>query len=129
MAERGKKSFLSKIILDTSMIIFSLFNVVPKIIYLIESEARLAKKNLVSLIILFLIAAAFITSIWLCILAMGFIYLISLHLSLLVSLSIIILINILLLIITCLLISRAKHQISFPETRHLLKTIHLRKDQ
>src|SRR5438128_1316819 len=105
MAEK-KNNFLIKFVIDSATFVFSLFKLVPNIISLIESEARSAGKSLIYLLLLYLIAGTLLTSIWLCLLAMCFVYFISLHLSWLLSLFIIVIINILLLVITALIISR-----------------------
>ena len=116
-----KNNFLSKFIIDISMFVFSLFKIVPNFILLIELEARSAGKSIIALLILYLIAGTLITSIWLCILAMCFVYFISLNLSWLLSLFIIVIVNILLLVITALVITKSKNNLSFEKTRNLLR--------
>lgn len=118
-----KDNYLSKIIIDSVMFVFSLFKFVPNFILLIELEARSAGKSIVSLLILYLIAGSLLTSTWLCIIAMCFIYFISLHLSWILSLLIIVIVNLLLLIITTLVVSKAKNNLSFEKTRQLLRNI------
>lgn len=118
-----KNNFLSKFVVDTAMFVLSLFKLIPNLILLVEMEVRDAGKSLIWLLILLLITGTLLTSIWLCILAMCFVYFISLHLSWLLSLFIIVIINILLLIITALIISKTTNHLSFKKTRQLLHNI------
>src|SRR5580658_1334262 len=119
-----KNNLLSKYIVDLAMCFFSLFKIIPNFILLVEIEARSAGKSIISLLIMYLIAGSLLTSVWLCMLAMCFIFFISSHLSWLLSLFIIIVINILLLIINMICILKSKDNLSFAKTRELLRNIH-----
>jgi hypothetical protein len=121
--EEKKNNFVTRFIIDFLMIVSSLFKFIPNLIFILEFEATAAGKSLVSLLMLYLIAGTLLTSTWLCLLSICFIYFISLHLSWLLSLFIIVIINLLLLIITGLMILRAKNILSFPQTRHMLQKI------
>ena len=123
MPEKNKGNFLSKFLFDLVMIVLSLFKVIPNLIVLIEFEAALARKNLISLIVLFIFAVSLLTSLWLCLFAMCFIYFISLHMSYLTSIFITFLVNFVLLLIILLMISRIQNHLTFPKTRQLLRTI------
>ena len=102
MANR-KNNFLSKRLIELAIFVFSLFKLIPNIISLVEQEAASARRSLVSLLILYLIAGALLTSTWLCVLAMCFVYFISLHLSGLLSIFILVVINLLCLILIAML--------------------------
>lgn len=101
-----KKRSLSAIILDMVMLIPNLMNVVQHTTTLIKSEARLAIKNIVMLVMLGIISALLLVSTWLGILAMLFIYLVSLHLSEMIALMFVLLINILFFMIVLLLLKK-----------------------
>ena len=120
MANR-KNNFLSKCLIDVAIFIFTLFKLIPNLISLVELEAHAAKKSLISLLILYLIAGSLLTSTWLCILAMSFIYLISLNLSWLLSIFIIVAINVMLFILVAIMIMKSKKNLSFSRTRQLLR--------
>jgi hypothetical protein len=122
MAEK-KNNSITRFIVDMLMIASSLLKCIPKFLYILESEAAAAGRGLIYLVVLHSVAIALLMSTWSCLLLMCFIYFISLHLSWLLSLFIIIIINILLLIIIGLVISRTITNLSFSQTRHLLKKI------
>lgn len=121
MANKTKNHFLSRSLINIAIFIFSLFREIPSFISLIELEANAAAKSLSSLLVMYLIAGSLLTSTWLCILAMIFMYLVSLHLSFLLSIFIIIVINILLIILTTLAVKRSKSKVSFAKSRQILR--------
>ena len=118
---KTKSNFLSKYVMDMAIFVFTLFKSIPNLISLIEIEANTARKSFVLILILYLIAGVLLTSTWLSILAMFFIYLVSLHLSSMASIFIIIAINILLLAVITVMILKSKKNLSFPKTRRLLR--------
>jgi hypothetical protein len=123
MPEKKNKNFLSKFVIRSSMLAFSIFKIIPNLISLIQAEAHLAKKSLVYFIILYLLAGSLLTSFFLCLFAMCFFYLISLQISFLVSLFIIGMINFILLLMILLIVYKVKNTLTFPETRELLRHI------
>jgi hypothetical protein len=118
---KTKSNFLSKYVMDKAIFIFTLFKSIPNLIALIEIEANAARKSFVLILILYLIAGVLLTSTWLSILAMYFIYLVSLPLSSMASIFIIIAINIFLLGLIIAMILKSKKNLSFPKTRRLLR--------
>ena len=119
----NKKSTSINKLINTAIFMFSIFKLVPNLFALIEMEARAAKKSLASLLFIYLIAASLLTSLWLSILAMGFIYLISLQLSHLQAIFIIVFINLLLLIVTMLIAANTKKGLGFAKTRQIVRSI------
>lgn len=120
----GKKNnFIMRSIIDLFTIVSSIFKFISNFMHVFEVEASEARKNLVLLILLLLVSLTLFVSIWVCLLLMCFLYFVSLHLSWMFSLAIIVILNILLLIITVLVMLRAKNNLSFPQTRHLIRKI------
>ena len=100
-----------------------LFRTINQFLSLIESEAALAKRKIIILFICMILFFSLIFSTWLCLLAMFFVYLISLKLSLVFSLLITFILNILLLIISGLIILNLKNGLLFPKTREILSLL------
>ena len=99
------------------MIIPSVIRLIANLTSLIELETRLSGKNLIVALILCLLCGSLLTATWLCMLAMLFLYLISLPLGSFTSLSILLIANILFLIIVGYVLLRVKDNIFFPRTR------------
>ena len=76
-----KKLTISKAILKIIMLVPTLFSVFNNIRVLVGWEARRAGKSIAILLLLSILAGSIITTIWLCLLAMLFLYFISLHWS------------------------------------------------
>lgn len=120
--KQSKRPYLSRI-LNLIMVIPTLFNMISNVGTLIEDDAKLAGKSLVSLIILYIFISVIFTSTWLCLLAMLFVYLIMLKLSWLAALSIIFILNLLLMTIIALIMLKVKDNLSFQSTRELIRSI------
>jgi len=114
------KNLLNKTIIDFVLLIYSLFKTIPDLIKLAELESRALAENMVSILILYLIAGTLLTSIWLCVIAICFVFFISLQLSWILSFFIILVLNVLLLIITVLLVLRKRNNMAFRKTRNLI---------
>src|SRR5260221_10057571 len=95
-------------------------NVMKQFICLVETEAHLAKKKVIIILVAILCFLLFLSSAWLCFIAMLFIYLLSLQLGYFISLLFIFILNLLLLVITILIIANTQNEIFFPKTRRLL---------
>lgn len=120
MMSKNKEIFFIKFIIDIVMIISSFFKIIPNLIFIFEYEAKAAGKSLISIIVLFLMASIFLLTIWMSILVMCVFYLVSLHMSWLLSIFIITMMNIILLLITAICISRMKRPLAFEKTRNLI---------
>lgn len=118
-----KKSILSKVLIQFIMAIPVIFGLISHAFSLIEWEAQRAKRSFVLILILWLVMGSLLTATWLCLLAMFFIYLSSLKLSLLLSLFIIFMLNIFLLLIVSLIILKIKNHLFFPVARRLLRGV------
>ncbi len=113
----SKKKFpLSETVINLLLLIPNILGIIRNITTLINLEARLAGKAVVLIIIFSVIYAILLTSTWICLLALLFIYLTSLQLSTMSALLIILGLNVLSLAIIGLVISRAKKNLLFPET-------------
>lgn len=121
----GKKRASFSRLFNLVLALPSAFGLISGVFSLIEHEARVTSRNLASLLILSIIMLALITSTWLCVLTMLFIYL-TFYLSSMISLLIILILNVLLLTIIALMISVKKDNLFFPETRQLIKQFKFR---
>jgi hypothetical protein len=118
---KKKKNVVSKFFINIAMLIVSLLKIIPNLFLLIELEAADAGKSIISLIVLYVIAVVLLTTLWLCSIGIGFVFLTSLHLSVIASLCIIGVFNFLLLIITYLFILRTRYNFTFAKTRRYLR--------
>jgi hypothetical protein len=115
---KHKKLSLGKALMTFIMIAPSIFNIITKTISLIGSEARLAGRSFVLLIILAVMMGALLTATWVGLLGLLIIYLLSLGWSLLAAAALTLAINILFMLFIAFYAARAKNNLTFPETRH-----------
>ena len=80
-------------------------------------EAELALKTLVILAVLIFILGAVITVSWLSIIALLFIYLLSLHMSMLSAIAVVVAVNLFVLISLCIIMFKLKARLFFPVIR------------
>ena len=119
--DKKKKSFFLSVMQYVSVIPL-LFKAMDGLFSLIKVEAYQAKKNIITLIILGLLLGIIAFSTWLCLLALLFIYFISIQFTLIESALILVLINLFLLILFGTKILFAK-KIFFPQTKQLIKKL------
>lgn len=120
--KKNKHSFLLTSLRIASVIPL-FFKTAKNLIELIQAETELAKRKIIWLMILGALFGLVLLSVWMCLLAVLFVYLISLQLTSLMSLFMILLLNIFILIIIGLMILNIKHALFFPETRKFLMQI------
>lgn len=108
-------------ILRYLMIVPVIYSLISHLFSLISSEAHLAKRSLTTIFILSFLVGSIITSTWLCLLAILFLYLISLPLSWIFALFLILILNIVIIMIIGLILLKAKENLFFPETCRLLR--------
>lgn len=118
-----KVTSLSKFAIELVRVVMTLFKFIPNFIMLLELESQEAQKSLIALLVLYLIATTLMITTWICVLAMVYVYLTSMHISSLEALVLIVVFNLLLLVITALLMLNKKNQLAFSKTRHLLRNI------
>ncbi len=118
-----KRSTISKYLLRAVMVVPMLFGVVGNIFSLLEIEARLTARSIFCILMLCILMVAILTTTWVCLLAMLFLYLVSWQLSWQLSLLILVLVNLVLLMLLAWIITAIKKDLFFPETRALLKSI------
>jgi len=88
-------------------------NLARRLLNLIKVEARIAGKSVATILMLSVVAAFLLMSIWGCLLALLFIYLNSIQFSIPAAIFIILLLNFFLLLICAFMISREKKNIRF----------------
>ncbi len=98
-------------------IVPAIYNVIIHVFSSIGSEARLAGRSIMVLLALAILLGSIFATIWLCVLAMLFVYLSSLQWNPLWSLLLIIGINLVFLIIVLYIMSKAKNNLTFHKTR------------
>lgn len=117
-----RKHSIGQYLLRAVMAVPMLFGVMGNIFSLIEIEARLTVRSLFFILTLSILMVAILTTTWVCLLAMLFLYLISWQLSWQLSLFILVLLNIVLLILLVWMLNTIKRHMFFPETRALVKS-------
>ncbi len=118
-----KKSRRGIHLLRLVLLLPSIVSVISKITKLIHYEARQASQSIGVLIAFAVIFAVISFSAWLCVLAIVLMYLLSLHVSVLLSLSALLGLNLLILIICCFVMAGAKKKLSFPITRQKVRDL------
>lgn len=116
MTDNRKPSF-TRTLFKIITIVPTIINLFTNTVHLIGYEARLAGRSLLKLLILAFMVASLLTTTWIGLLAMLFIYLTSLHWNMILSLLIISVLNILLLIIILVSMTKLKKNLTFPMTR------------
>lgn len=107
-----------RVFVNLLTIIPSIFNIVSHLLSCLEYEAHLAKRSLIMLFVLALVAITLMISGWLCLSAMAFVWL-QMHLSTLVSLGILFGGHVVLLIIVGMWMAITKNDLFFNRTREL----------
>jgi len=116
MASKKHRSFAA-LILDMVLMVPSLLGFVSNAASFIKMEAQLTVKNLIIIILLSVLSAILLAWTWLGLLAMLFIYLISVHVSAIFSLFFILIINFLLLLVVILTMTKIKNHLFCAEHR------------
>lgn len=111
------------ILLKLALVFPSVAGLIVNIPTLIKHEMHIAQKSLINVLILTIIAASLLTTLWLCILGFLFLFVYPLCQSLFCSLGIIFLVNVVVLLIVGFIISKIKKNIFFPSTRKQLQHI------
>jgi hypothetical protein len=115
MAKKSKGAVAGAI--SSVMFLFpKLFNFVGNIGTLVKMEAQQAKRNLTIIVTLMFISVILLTTTWLCLLALAYLYLVTLHLSEITSLLIVTVFNVLLLVFVGMFIFFLKRHLFFPAT-------------
>jgi len=118
-----KKHSLTKVLFKLLVLVPTLFSLIGKVVTLAGYEAKLAGRSLIVIIILSLLAGVLFATTWLGILAMLFMYLVSLQLSWQISLFILIIVNLCCLAIILCVMNKIKKNLLFPETREQLREV------
>ena len=75
MAKPTKGMSFSQWIMSVLMVLPSLFNIITHVFALIDQEVRAAGRGLLHLVLLLIVTATLLVSIWFCVLALLFMYL------------------------------------------------------
>lgn len=113
-----KSSGWSNMLNNLLFVIPSIFNIARHFVSCIECEARQAKRGLIALFILALIAITFLIGFWLCICGIIFLW-IQTWMSAIAALAMLLLIHLVLLFIVGIWMASAKDKLLFPNTREL----------
>ena len=122
-----KRSTIGKYLLRAVMTVPMLFGVIGNIFSLLEIEARNTGRSIFYILMLCIFTVSVLTTTWVCLLAMLFLWLVSLQLSWQLSLFVLVVVNLVLLLLMIWMITALKKNLFFPETRGLVKSI-LRSD-
>jgi hypothetical protein len=114
MAKKNNGGFTNSV-LSLIFLVPKLFSFVNNIGALVKAEAAHAKRNLILIVFLILISVILVTSTWMCLLGLLYLYLTT-HLTPIPSLAIVLAFNIFLLIIIALVIYLSKRNMFFPAT-------------
>lgn len=114
-----KSKTWSKVLLNLVMTIPALFNIVTHFVSCIEYDVFLAKKNLISIVVLSFFAAIIMAGAWLSIWAMIFIWLLNWPLNPIAVFAIILTAHVILLLLISIFLMRLKNNMLFYHTRKL----------
>lgn len=115
-----KPSFINTL-LNLVTLVPSVFNFMNNLTALVSMEARLAGKSFAVMIALGVIFGAMLTATWLGVLAMLFLYFLTLQMNIFLALFIVLLLNILFLCVVGLFMLKEKKNLFFPTTRSQLR--------
>lgn len=122
--EDKTKSSMGQTVMRFVIALPAFFRLLQHFLALVKHDAQVAKRSFITLLLLYLMLTSLLTSIWIGLMGMLLLYLIWLNLSWLIALTILIILNLLLLIIVVLCILVVKNNLTFPETRQLLRDIY-----
>ena len=120
---RKKHNGTGSKILKIIFLIPALLSLLGNLFSMIHDELVTMRKRLIILIVLAIFSIVLMSSVWFCMNALIFTYLMNLHLSTATSLVLLLSLNLLILIITCLTIALLKIDPSFPQTRKAVKEV------
>jgi hypothetical protein len=113
---KNSKGALMGAVMSLVLLVPKLFNFMGNISTLVKLEAQQAGRNLTIIVLLMFISAILLTSSWLCLLGLAYLYLVSLHIGAIPALTIVTIFNLLLLLIIGLIIYTLKRNLFFPAT-------------
>lgn len=119
MTDKKGRSLI-KIVKSLFYLLPAVLGLVTNLCRLVSTEARLAGRSLIVIFILAIFLIMLMTTTWLCLLGIFFVYLIA-HMSWMAALGVLLGVNILLIFIAALMMMSAKKKLSFPETREQLR--------
>lgn len=122
MSRKKNKGTGSKI-LKLIFLIPAMLSLLGNLFVMIHDELTTMRKKLIILITLAVFSIVLMSSVWFCVNALLFTYLLNLHLTTATSLVLLLSLNLLMLIITCLCIALLNIDPSFPQTRQAVKEI------
>lgn len=113
-----KSNGWGKVLTNLLLVVPSLFNVARYLVAFVEDELRQAKRGLITLFVLALIAIPIMIGAWFCFCGMAFIWLQS-WMSAIAALAMLLLIHFLLLLIIGIWMTKTKNKLMFAKTREL----------
>lgn len=119
---RRKKS-LSTTLINIATLGFSVLSVTQKISRLFGYETHLAVNSILTLIMLSIATGVLLAATWLGLLAILFVYLLSLNWSITLSLCVMVLVNVFFILLCVLFIHKKKRNIFFPLTRAQIRRL------
>lgn len=122
MAQKHKTS-MTRYILSAITVVPSIFRFSISFVHSFSSELRLAGKSIVSLLIFLVVFGILLTTTWICLLSILFVFLTSLAWTALHALLLLLLINIVLVVIILIAILKIRRTLTFPETRQLFREV------
>jgi hypothetical protein len=111
-----RKSQSIKGIIKLILIFSNVTSLISNLARLVSLEARLAGRSILSVVFFAIFFSILLAASWACVLALIYVYFVSLHWSPMETLFLMVAINLLSLLIMGLIISRVKKNILFPET-------------
>lgn len=118
MAEKSKKHWLS--IINKVMTLPLILSLLSNLFHVMVDEISIAKKNLVLIIMVSLIALILIASTWLSLLGLFYLYLLSFGFTLIQSLVVIFILNLLLLILVTIWLNTRAKSLFLPKTQRII---------
>jgi hypothetical protein len=124
MANNKKKgSSIFGFIKNLIFVVPNLFSLLTYVVTIAGYETRLALRSLIVILILAFVVGALVTTTWMGVLAMVYIYLVSIHWTPLASIAIVLLVNLVMLLIFAIIILKQRKNLSFIATRKQLGLI------
>lgn len=120
---KKNKSGTSRSILNLLLVVPSIISFASNLVSLVQTEAYEMRRSIIWLVILLIFSTVLLSTLWVGLMGLLYIFFLSLNMSSTASLVFILVMNLFLLIITCLIISMVKSKIGFPETKEIVRKL------
>lgn len=122
MAKKNKAG-TSRSILNLLFVVPSIISFAGNLVSLVQAEIHEMRRNIFWMVVLLVFSTVLLSTLWMGLMALLYIFFLSLNVSSIISIVFILLLNLFLLVITCLCATLVKNKIGFPETKEVVRKL------